>query len=148
MSTPTLTDKLLGETRPAVERDCVRVIEDEVASKKGISGVAIKAAFATIKAFKRDIVPDAVSHLLPDFVQTMEPFYAEHLAAGGGDITAFTTAHADRIADALLGITDARAQGSKHKVLVKAYTSLRPQGKKQVVTAMPRLGAMLATHGC
>jgi hypothetical protein len=32
--------------------------------------------------------------------------------------------------------------------LVKAYKSLRPQGKKQVIAAMPRLGAMLAAHGC
>lgn len=144
----TLSEKLLGETRPQVESDCVKVIEEEVASKKGISGVAVKAAFATIKTFKRDILPDAVSHLLPDFVTTMEPFYAEHLAAGGTDITAFTSTHAERIADALLGITDGRAAGSKHKVLVKAYKSLRPQGKKQVIAAMPRLGAMLAAHGC
>lgn len=144
----TLNEKLLGETRPQVEADCVKVIEEEVASKKGISGIAIKAAFGTIKTFKRDILPDAVGHLLPDFVTTMEPFYAEHLAAGGTDILAFTTTHAERIADALLGITDGRAEGSKHKVLVKAYKSLRPQGKKQVIAAMPRLGAMLAAHGC
>ena len=32
--------------------------------------------------------------------------------------------------------------------LVKAYKKLRPQGKKHVEAAMPRIGAMLAANGC
>jgi hypothetical protein len=31
--------------------------------------------------------------------------------------------------------------------LVKAYNKLRPQGKKQVVSAMPRIGDMLVRQG-
>lgn len=148
LTQPTLTDILLSEdARPTVEADCAALIEREVASKRGASGFMIKAGFKTVKAFKRNIVPDAVHHLLPDFVSTMEPFYAEHLAAGGGDVAAFASANAQRIAEALLGITDGRAAGSKHKTLVKAYTKLRPKGLESVVAAMPGIGAMLAKNG-
>lgn len=144
----TLTELLLSDdARPAVEADCARLIEAEVASKKGVSGFAIKAGFKTVKAFKRNIVPDAVHHLIPDFVEKMEPFYAEHLQAGGGDVTAFVQSNADRIADALLSITDARAETSKHKTLVKAYKKLRPRGRESVIAAMPGIGAMLARNG-
>lgn len=144
----TLTEILLSDAaRPAVEADCAALIESEVASKRGASGFVIKAGFKTVKAFKRNIVPDAVHHLLPDFVTQMEPFYAEHLAAGGGDITAYAAANADRIAEALLSITDGRAETSKHKTLVKAYKKLRPKGLESVVAAMPAIGAMLAKNG-
>lgn len=143
-----LSDKLLGDNRTKVEGDCVRVIEDEVASKRGATGLAVKAAFKMIKAFKRDIVPDAVHHLLPDFVGQLEPIYDEFSAAGSGDIAGYCAGNGDRIAEALLGITDQRAASSKHGTLVKAYKKLRPQGKKHVVAAMPRIGAMLAANGC
>ncbi|MCA9527133.1 MAG: hypothetical protein KC549_12645 [Myxococcales bacterium] len=140
----TLTEILMNEqTRPQVEADCAALIEREVAAK----GFAIKAAFKTVKMFKRDIVPDAVSHLLPEFVEKMEPFYAEHLAAGGGDLRAFSVTNAERIADALLSITDARAENSKHKTLVKAYRSLRPKGREQVIQAMPGVGDVLVKNG-
>lgn len=144
----TLTEILMNDTtRPLVEADCAALIEAEVASKGGVTGFAVKAAFKTIKLFKRDIVPDAVHHLLPEFVEKMEPFYAEHRAAGGHDIKAFAVSNAERIADALISITDARAERSKHTTLVKAYKSLRPKGREQVVQAMPGIGGVLAKHG-
>lgn len=137
---------LTDENRPVLIADSAALIEAEVASKRGVSGLAIKTGFKTIKLFKRGIVPDAVTHLIDDFVGKLEPFYAQHQAADGA-IKAFVVSNADAIADALLGITDSRAATSKHKTLVKAYKKLRPQGKKQVIAAMPRIGDMLAKHG-
>lgn len=144
---PTLAEQLLTEEkRPQVVADSVQVIEDEVKSKKGASGLMIKAGFKTVKAFKRGILPDVVNALLDDFVKKLEPFYQRHLEEDGGDFRAFVVREADSIAEALLGITDERAERSRHKTLVKAYKKLRPQGHKQVVAAMPRVGAMLNRH--
>ena len=145
---PTLAEALLApEKRPQVIEDCTQVIEDEVASKRGVSGLAIKTGFKTVKAFKRTIVPDMVGVLLESFVEELKPFYEAHLEAGGGEVQAFMVAKGDRIADALLGITDRRAAGSRHKALVKVYKKLRPKAAEQVVVAMPRIGQMLAKHG-
>jgi hypothetical protein len=141
----TLTELLLGDARPKVESDCAALIEAEVAGKRGATGFAIKAGFKAVRAFKRDIVPDAVQHLLPDFVEKLEPLYLE---AAGTDIEVFVKGNGERIADALLSITDDRARTSRHKVLVKAYNRLRPMGKKQVVAATPRIGQMLKANGC
>lgn len=143
-----LADTLLNEeNRPTVVADCSEVIEAEVKSKSGVSGFAIKTAFKTIKAFKRNIVPESVNALLEDFVAVLEPYYDEFKADGGSDVKHFVTQNDARIADAMLGITDGRAQRSKHKTLVKAYTKLRPKGKEQVIAAMPRIGGMLQKHG-
>lgn len=144
----TLAEILLtDEKKPQVVRDCAQVVDEEVAGKRGVSGVAIKAGYKTVKAFKPTIVPDVMAALLPDFVARMEPFYARHLESGGGDFTTFCTRESDAIAHALLGITDDRAERSRHRSLVKAYKRLRPQGHKQVVAAMPRVAAMLVRNG-
>lgn len=138
---------LAPEKRPQVVADCAALIDAEVASKSGVSGFAIKAAFKTIQAFKRNIVPESVDALLDDFVAVLEPYYAEFTEGGGGDVQAFLVQHDTRIADAMLGITDQRAARSKHTTLVKAYQKLRPKGQEQVVQAMPRIGGLLRKHG-
>ena len=144
----TLAEMLLTEeNRPRLIRDCQQLIEAEVADKKGVSGLAIKAGFKTVKAVKRGIIPDVIDFLLDDFVGAMEPHYADFKAAGEADFPSFAARRGDRIAHDLLGITDRRAAASKHRTLVKAYHKLRPQAHKQVMASMPRLGRLLASYG-
>ena len=100
-----------------------------------------------MKAVKPGIIPDVVNVLLDDFVTQLDPFYSRHQESGGGDFKKRLIGEADAVADALLAITDGRADRSKHRTLVKAYKKLRPQGKKQVVTAMPRIADMLVKQG-
>ena len=145
----TLADLLLTEAkRPEVVRDCEQVIEDEVNGKKGLTGVAIKAGFKTVKRVKAGIIPNVVNGLLDEFVEKLEPYYAQFNAdPAQTDIVQYVTFQAPNIADALLSITDARADKNDNRVLVGAYRKLRPAGKNQVVAAMPRIGGMLRKHG-
>jgi hypothetical protein len=48
------------------------------------------------------------------------------------------------VADALLGITDDRAKRAQNPTLKSAYAKLRPQARKHVEEAVPRLGRTLA----
>ena len=50
--------------RPAVISDCTRMLDAEVAGKRGLSGVAVKAGFKAIRKFKPDIVPSALEDLI------------------------------------------------------------------------------------
>ena len=149
----TLKDLLLSETkRPLVVEDSVRVINEEVESKGGLSGMVIKTAFKVVKAVKTGIIKESVEALLDDFVARLEPHYENYQAglqnqAGPAGIEKYVTANAPVLADALLGITDARAKKSTNRALKGAYEKLRPEGKRQVEAAMPRIGRMLAKHG-
>jgi hypothetical protein len=146
----TLKDQLLTpEKRPAVVADCVNIVEEEVGAKSGISGAAIKLAFATVKKVKPGIIREAVDGLLDDFVGRMEPYYADFQKNPNGSpsIDTYAAARGGEIADALLGVTDDRAARSTNKTLKAAYEKLRPMGKKQVEGAMPRVGKMLVRHG-
>ena len=60
----TLVERIGVEpTRAKVIEDCVDMIDAQVKAKGGLSGMAIKGAYATIKTIKRGFVPapDAVS---------------------------------------------------------------------------------------
>jgi uncharacterized protein DUF6918 len=131
--------------RKAVVTDACQVLDQEVADKSGLTGIAIKGAYAVVKGIKPGFVEEVVDGLLDDFLVALDPIYQEalerketpgrHLAANG-----------DRVADALLAITDARAARSTRAVIQKTYGKLRPTAKKHVASAAPRLGALLDRH--
>jgi len=140
----TLAEKLLApDVRPRVVADSARLIDDEVASKGGLTGIAIKGAYAVVKAIKAGIIPETVNALIDDFVAKMEPFYATWSKAPGVSFAAYLEQRSGEVADALLSTTDARAQRSGNATLRKAYEKLRPLGKKQVEAALPRVGRMV-----
>jgi hypothetical protein len=146
--TDTLRTILLdGAKRPAVIADLNALVDAEVAAKGGVSGAVIKTGYATVKKVRPGFVAHAVGALLPGFLDALEPLWVEHRGAGaGGDFGTFLAARPDRSADALLGVTDARAKASDKESLKKMYEKLRPNAKKNVVEALPRLGRVIEKH--
>jgi hypothetical protein len=143
----TLAEKLLTpEVRPRVVADSVRVIDEEVASKGGLTGIAIKGAYAVVKALKANIIPETVDALLDGFVARIEPFYAAWVKTPGISFAAHLEQRSSEVADALLAITDERAQRTQNATLRKAYEKLRPMGKKQVEAALPRVARMVGRY--
>lgn len=128
--------------RANVIADCVHVIDEEVKSKGGISGLAIKGAYAVVKAVKPGFIEEAVDHMLDDFVTRLEPFYEQAVAAGQTP-SAYMSGRAGQVADGLLAITDERAGRAKNQTVKKAYEKLRPSGKAQVEAAVPRIGRLV-----
>lgn len=144
---PTLKELAQDPTkRKEVIDEACRVLDLEVADKSGLSGIAIKTGYKVVQGVKPGFVREAVDNLLDDFLEALEPIYQESLAQGKrpGDHLA---ANRGRMADALLAITDRRAQGAKRPVIKSMYDKLRPTAKKHVEAAAPRLGAMLDKHG-
>jgi hypothetical protein len=143
---PTLSDILGAQPkRGQVVDDGVKVLDEEVSDKGGISGLAIKAAFGVVKGIKPGFIREVVDALLDDFLKALDPIYQEAVAAGKrpGE---YLKANVSRAADALLSITDARVKRSDKAVIKSTYEKLRPSAKKHVEAAAPRLGAMLDRH--
>ena len=145
----TLLDHLgAPERRKRVISDCVLLIEEEVKRKGGLSGMAIKAAFATVKTVKPGFIAEAVDHLLDDFAQRLEPFYQSHKQSPGNarSLPDHFTGESANIADALLGITDDRAHRAKNVMVKKSYEKLRPSAKKHVEEAIPGISRLVERH--
>lgn len=145
----TLNDILMKEgVRDRVIDDGVVLIDQEVADKGGISGLAIKGGYAFVKAIKKGFVRDALDNLMDDFISRLDPFYQEHLkthgSAAGFDASLIKDKSA--VADGLLGVTDDRRNRSSNGGLRKAYDKLRPVAKANVEQAIPRLSKMVQKH--
>ena len=131
--------------RRAIIDDGVRVVDQEVSRKSGMSGFAVKAGFRVVKGVKPSIVGEALNMFLDDFAIKVDPYY-DRCQQAGGNLRAFFVSNSEAIADDLLGIVDARAQRAKHRTLKKAYFKLRPQGKKHTKEAMPAVAGLVERH--
>jgi hypothetical protein len=131
-------------TRKSVIADCEKLIEEEVGSK-GLLGIPIKAAYAIVKAVKPGFVPEVIDHMLNDFAGRLDPLY-QQAKAKNEPVSAFMAGRSGEVAEALLAITDGRAQQAKNQGLKTAYEKLRPTAKKHVEAAVPRLGRLIEKY--
>lgn len=140
----TLLERLpLPAQRPAVLDDCGRLLDEEVAKKKGMSGLAVKAGYKILKTVMGGKVRAVIDGLLDDFIVALEPFHAEYTqAGGGGSFGEHLKTRPDAVAEALLRVTDERARQSKHTTLVRGYHKLRATALRNVVEAVPGLAAL------
>jgi hypothetical protein len=132
-------------TRPALVQDACEVLDQEVADKGGISGMAIKAAYSVVKGVKPGFIPEVVNGLLDDFLDTLDPLRAQ-AETQGVPVGDYFKRDPDQVAERLLAITDARVAKADRGVVSKTYEKLRPGAKKHVEAAVPRLAQLVAKH--
>lgn len=132
------------EKKAAVVADCSALIDEEVGSKSGISGLAVKAGYAAVKGIKPGFITHVVESLLPEFAGALDPLWNEGVAKG--DPVGHLVANRSSAADALLSITDAKSKNAKSSVVRGTYEKLRGSAKKHVEEAVPRLSKLLAKH--
>jgi len=140
-----LKDVLAAEdVRQSVIEDAVKVVDDEVRSKRGISGLALKAGYKVFKKFKPGIMHEAVDRLLDEFSEAVDPFYQEHLEDGGkGSIGRIMNPRRGEVAEALLAITDSRARGFESGLIRKTYQKLRPTAVRHTEDAVPGVSRLI-----
>jgi len=133
------------EKRRAIVEDAAKLLDAEVGDKRGFSGKAVKLAFRAVKGVSPGMIPMSIDALLDDFCAQIQPFWEGSQTAGKGTRSYFH-ANSDAIAQALLHITDARAQRSSQRVLKSAYSKLRNQAVKHITESMPRLADLVERH--
>jgi hypothetical protein len=133
-----------GEKRQQVIEDAIKVLDAEVADKGGLTGLAVKGGYKVVQGIRPGFVRDVISRLLDDFLEAMDPLYQE-AKQKGRPAGSYLVESKGRVAEALLGVTDRKAEGADG-VLKKAYGKLRPLAKGQVEAAAPRLAQLLENH--
>jgi hypothetical protein len=142
-----LSESLLDDTkREAFLADAQKVLDAEVSDKGGASGLAVKGGYAAVKKVSPTIIADALSSFVPKFVEKLDPYWTEFKGSGQGSFADVLTAKQDEVAEALLSVTDARAESSSRPALQKVYSSLRSSAKKHVAEALPRVADLVQRH--
>jgi hypothetical protein len=119
------------------------LIESEVAAKSGLQGMALKAGYKTVVALRPGILRSVLEMLLPHFAPAAEPHF--QAAQASGSVEQHFRANAATIANALLAVTDARAERAENAVLRRTYQALRGQAHQHTAAAMPGVGRLLAS---
>ena len=132
-------------TRAAIIDDVVGLIDGEVGKQKGLSGMAVKAGYKLVQGVKPGFVRNVVQALLPEFAAVLEPICNQALAQGQ-TVSGYFSANSQEIAEALLTVTDGRAQKSDHGSVKGAYTKLRGSARKNVEAAVPGLGVIIEKY--
>jgi hypothetical protein len=144
----TLADKLLKTpVRERVIADCCVLIDEEVRTIGGFSGLAVKGAYKMVKAIKPRFVPEVVDGMLDEWVGKMEPYWVAFEKDGAGKtLAAFLAPKQSEIAESLLTVTDGRSTKTKHGTVKKMYDKLRPSAKNHVEHAIPGLAGLVEKH--
>jgi hypothetical protein len=129
------------ETRAAVVRDAERIVDEEVAARRGVRGVALRAGYAAFRRLRPGIVAAAIERLLPLFAPVIDRHWEAAVASGDPD--GWFEREAGTVADALLAVTDALSRRATHPVALGLYRSLRGQARSHVASAVRRLPALL-----
>ncbi|BAT51363.1 unknown protein [Nostoc sp. NIES-3756] len=140
-----LSDGLLNPAKKAlVVDDCCRMIDAQLASKSGLSGMALKTAFAALKGIKPGYIPNVVEQLLPQCCEALDPIWSEGVQKG--DPVGHLVDNRSRTADALLSITDARVKDSKRQLVRGTYDKFRGSAKQHVEEAVPDFAQVIERY--
>jgi hypothetical protein len=144
---PTLREIVLtDEKKEQVFRECVDLLDGEVRRKRGVSGFAVKAGYKIAKTIKPGFVPKVLRDLVPEFCDALEPLHERHLSEKKGTFGDYMNQHLDEVVEALLSVTDGKAEKSKNKRVRKAYLKLRGSAEHHVREAVPGLARLLNRH--
>lgn len=136
-----LADK---DKKSKIVADCVVLIDEEVAAKSGLSGIAVKAGYAAVKGIKPGFIAEVVDKLLPEFATKMDPIWAESVKEGNPRDSFLKKR--SQVADELLSVTDAKSKRAQSAIVRGTYEKLRGSAKKNVEDAVPRLSRLLEKY--
>ena len=128
--------------RKQLIEDATQVVDAEVSDKGGISGMAIKAAYAMTKGLAPGMIYKILDVLANDFLDALQPFYDQAKQQGVG-LRSYLQNKSAEAANALLAITDQKAAAESGGALKKGYEKLRPTAQKHVEAAIPRLADLI-----
>lgn len=123
------------DKKAKVVDDIGNMIEAQLASKSGISGMALKTAFAAIKGIKPGYINYAVEQLLPQSFTAIDPIWNEGVQTGNP--VDYLVNNRSRAANALLSVTDERIQKTQRQIVKGTYDKFRSSAQQHVEAAIP-----------
>lgn len=140
-----LKQALQEAERSKLVDDVVRLIDGEVGSKGGLSGLALKGGYKVVKKLKGGrMIHIASDKLLDDFTEALEGLHVKFRDEGGqGSFSDYLKRNERSATDALLGITDQKIKSAENPVIIKTYKKLRSQAVQHVKDALPNVGRMI-----
>lgn len=132
----------------SVLADGLRVLDEEIARRSGIGGMAIKGAYKIVKNVQGGrMLEKAVKVLMPEFVDKLDPHFACFQEEKRREtLEAYLRPHYDDLAEELLAVTDRKIKETDNRAVRGAYDKLRPKARKEVIASLPALARMMERY--
>ncbi len=132
----------------SVVADGLRVLDEEIARRSGMGGMAIKAAYKVVKNVQGGrTLEKAVRVLMPAFIEKLDPYYAGFQQEKEGKTwEEYLRPHYGAIANELLAVTDRKVRSTDNRAVRGAYDKLRPRANKEVMASLPALTRMMEKY--
>ncbi|MGP6174233.1 DUF6918 family protein [Corynebacterium sp. A21] len=147
-----LSSSLTGANREAVVKDLAEFTERTISEQSGVTGIAVKGAYAGVQKIRPDVLTKALDRFLPDLAESLQPHWDDYTTAGGGQsgttgtFGVFLENRRDDVADSLLTSADRNADKLDNGALVKAYRAVRGRGEKILAKNVAGLGTVIEKH--
>jgi hypothetical protein len=132
------------ETQIKIAEECAQLMDEQVATKKGISGLAIKTAYRALKGLGPGYISRALQGLLPQALRAVEPMWEE--GAQAGDPVTHLSQNREQTAEILLGVTDTKISNAQNKIVIAAYKQVRKFVKGDIEEAVPGLAKIIGNY--
>jgi hypothetical protein len=130
--------------KEAIASECIKLIDELVAAKKGLSGFGLKASYSAVKGVAPGYYAGAIERLIPEAFTALDPMWGEGIKTGSP--VEYLAQNSSRAADALLGVTDAKIKRASNRIVQGAYKNLRNSVKGDVEEAIPGLAKIIDNH--
>lgn len=130
--------------RASLVDDIHQLVTQRVEAVRGLSGMAIRGGYKIVSGMRGGrMIPSAVNTLLDEFCAAIDPFViAYQEQSSTSSFGAFLSGKEHEVSNALLSITDARAERA-NPLLQKPYKKLRSFGESQVEAAVPGIATIV-----
>lgn len=121
-----------------------QIVDEEVSSKRGVTGLTIRGSYSLIKWLKRDSLERTLDEMLEEFVIDLDSLYRKHSSPQNfGD---YILRNKSRIAARMLRITDKRRKTSKNQSLCSAYDKISPSAQSNIERAIPKISQLIQKY--
>lgn len=127
----------------AFATDLVGLIDQHLASVRGLRGIGLKTGMAVLKSAKPDLLDGALRRNAPQFIAALQPLYEKFLNGSDRDFAVFLQKHSAEAGEALMGVADARVAKSSNAALQAAYRRLRSTAESELEAIVPSLGKLI-----
>src|SRR5258708_39100351 len=101
----TLSDAMLRpDVFPHVIADCQVLVDQEVSAKSGLSATAVKIAYKAVTSFAPGYYENALTRMVPLFVDRLEPYWTNFLASGGGHFGDYLARPGAQVPESVLSV--------------------------------------------
>lgn len=127
-----------------IARECVQVMENQVNSKKGMTGVLFKTLYAGIRALGADYAYRAILNLLPATSEALDPLWEKGLSENAP--VAYLKTNSSLTAEKILSVTDAKIAKAHNKIVKATYQKVRNTLEGEIIEAVPPIADILGKY--